>query len=99
MTDPSVKQLYGKWAKLIFRRRIWNGYAITLIYTIIGTVINLAMTIAAAYPLTRIDLAGRQLFTTMISLQIFLVGDDSAIISIFAKCFVKKGVMIGAIKG
>ncbi|MCY9584523.1 hypothetical protein [Paenibacillus alvei] len=57
--------------KLIFRRRIWNGYAITLIYTIIGTVINLAMTIAAAYPLTRTDLAGRRLFTTMISLQCF----------------------------
>ena len=34
-------------------QHIWTGYKNTILYTVIGTGINLLMTIAGAYPLSR----------------------------------------------
>ena len=39
--------------------KTWIGYANTLIYTGVGTAINVVLTILAAYPLSRRDMAGR----------------------------------------
>lgn len=41
---------------------IWSGYINSLLYMITGTVIGVALTIMAAYPLSRKDLKGRSLF-------------------------------------
>ncbi|MCY4145265.1 MAG: carbohydrate ABC transporter permease [Chloroflexi bacterium] len=43
--------------------KVWNGFANSLFYTFFGTVFNVAMTIAAAYPLSRQDLIGRRVIT------------------------------------
>ena len=40
-------------------QRIWSGYANTILYTVVGTAVNLAFTIPAAYALSRKDLVGR----------------------------------------
>ncbi|MEH7272933.1 carbohydrate ABC transporter permease [Neobacillus vireti] len=41
---------------------IWTGYANSLFYTVVGTLINIVMTILAAYPLSRDEFYGRKFF-------------------------------------
>lgn len=46
--------------KLVFENRdIWIGYANTIFYTVAGTLINLAVTLPAAYALSRKELKGK----------------------------------------
>ena len=50
--------LYGY--KAVFKSsKIWTGYLNSFIYMIVGTAINLVVTLMAAYPLSRQDLKGR----------------------------------------
>ncbi len=59
----------------IFRdSRIWQGYRNTILYTFVGTGINVVMTVLAAYPLSRKDFYGRKLFTFMITFTMFFSG-------------------------
>ncbi len=44
-------------------KKVWNGFANSLFYTFFGTIFNVAMTIIAAYPLSRQDLIGRRVIT------------------------------------
>ncbi len=44
-------------------KKVWNGFANSLFYTFFGTIFNVAMTIIAAYPLSRQDLVGRRIIT------------------------------------
>ncbi|GAB2541059.1 carbohydrate ABC transporter permease [Gracilibacillus alcaliphilus] len=53
---------------------VWNGYKNTLIYTIGGTFINIILTTLAAYPLSRRDLPGRNLFMFIITFTMFFNG-------------------------
>ncbi len=46
--------------KAVFKSpKIWTGYLNSFIYTIVGTAINIFVTLLAAYPLSRKDLKGR----------------------------------------
>lgn len=54
--------------------QIWNGYGNTILYTAVGTVINLIMTTLAAYPLSRPDLPGRGIIMFFITLTMFFSG-------------------------
>lgn len=61
--------------KIIFDNPdIWKGYLNTIFYTVLGTVINLAVTIPAAYALSRRDFAGRGLLMGMFVLTMFFSG-------------------------
>jgi len=40
-------------------KNIWTGYANTIFYTIVGTLLNLVITLTCAYPLSRKTLRGR----------------------------------------
>ncbi|ASK62212.1 sugar ABC transporter permease [Virgibacillus phasianinus] len=53
---------------------IWRGYLNTIFYTALGTLINLAVTIPAAYALSRKDLTGRNFFMGMFVLTMFFSG-------------------------
>ena len=53
---------------------IWTGYRNTLLYTGVGTMINLFMTIAGAYPLSRKQFYGRGVFTFFIAVTMFFSG-------------------------
>ena len=53
---------------------IINGYKNTLIYSTSGTVINLILTICAAYPLSMPDLKGKNFITFMITFTMFFSG-------------------------
>lgn len=39
--------------------RIWSGYANSMFYATVGTIVNVVMTVLAAYPLSRKDLFGK----------------------------------------
>ncbi|MGG4032400.1 carbohydrate ABC transporter permease [Paenibacillus cisolokensis] len=61
--------------KEIFRfDAVWNGYANTLLYTSVGTVVNVVMTTLAAYPLSRRDLPGRGALMFAITFTMFFHG-------------------------
>ncbi len=53
---------------------IWRGYANSIYYTVVGTVINVSLTIAAGYALSRKDLPLRRLFTFVFVFTLFFQG-------------------------
>lgn len=53
---------------------IWRAYGNTVLYTVVGTAINVVMTALCAYPLSRKDFYGRNLFIFMVTLTMFLSG-------------------------
>ncbi len=59
----------------VFRNKdIWRAYGNTILYTTVGTAVNLLMTALCAYPLSRKDFYGNSLFTFIIALTMFLSG-------------------------
>lgn len=59
----------------VFRNKdILRGYGNTIKYTVVGTTVNLLMTIAAAYPLSRRDFYGRGVVTAMMVFTMFFSG-------------------------
>jgi putative aldouronate transport system permease protein len=54
--------------------KIWLGYRNSVIYTILGTVINLILTTLAAFPLSRKDMPYRRLLTFVITFTMLFSG-------------------------
>ncbi|WP_374020643.1 carbohydrate ABC transporter permease [Paenibacillus thiaminolyticus] len=65
---------FDAYAKIFQNKDILLGYGNTILYTLLGTAINLIMTICAAYPLARKDFLGRGLITAMIVFTMFFGG-------------------------
>lgn len=53
---------------------IMNSYLNTLIYTLLGTTINIVLTICAAYPLSRRDFVGRNTLMMLFTFTMFFSG-------------------------
>ncbi|MDF2962971.1 MAG: carbohydrate transporter permease [Paenibacillus sp.] len=53
---------------------IWLGYRNSLMYTVLGTCLNVVLTLTAGYALSRSDLAGRNLFMLLIVFTMFFGG-------------------------
>lgn len=60
--------------KVFQNKDIINGFINTLKYTVFGTILNVVMTILAAYPLSRRDLKGRGFIMAFIVFTIFFSG-------------------------
>ncbi|MBO0603502.1 carbohydrate ABC transporter permease [Sporosarcina sp. E16_3] len=60
--------------KVFKNEAIINGFVNTLKYTVFGTLLNVIMTILAAYPLSRRDLKGRGFIMAFIIFTIFFSG-------------------------
>ena len=61
--------------QIIFKNKdIWNGYLNTIIYTIVGTLVNLVFTIPAGYALSRKDLPARNFILKLILVTMFISG-------------------------
>jgi putative aldouronate transport system permease protein len=61
--------------KSIFRSsQLMTGYYNTVVYTVFGTLINLAFTILMAYPLSVRQFYGRHLFMTLLMITMFFSG-------------------------
>lgn len=61
--------------ELVFKyKMVWTGYANTLIYAVLGTVIHLAFTICGAYPLSRRNYQGKSLVQKFLTVSMILGG-------------------------
>ena len=69
-----VEPTLAGYEEVLGYRDIWSGYKNSLIYTTVGTVINLFCTILAAYPLSRKDLKGRKWMTFLITFTMIFNG-------------------------
>ena len=59
---------------LLGNNSIWRGYLNTIYYTVLGTSINLLVTLPCAYALSRDDFYGRRAFTNFMLVTMFLSG-------------------------
>jgi putative aldouronate transport system permease protein len=59
---------------ILHNEQIWTGYRNSILYTVVGTLINITMTLLAAYPLSRPDLPGRKGLMLIITLTMFFSG-------------------------
>lgn len=56
----------------VFRfKDIWIGYRNTLIYTVVGTALNIFMSMLCAYPLSKRDFQGRRAYMNLFFLSMF----------------------------
>jgi putative aldouronate transport system permease protein len=53
---------------------LWNSYANSILYTLVGTLINVSLTLPAGYALSRQDLDGRKVFMLIIVFTMFFSG-------------------------
>ncbi|HZG85797.1 carbohydrate ABC transporter permease [Paenibacillus sp.] len=60
--------------ELLNHANIWIGYRNTLVYTVVGTAIGLAVNVSAAYALSRRDLFGRKAITLFFIFTMFFNG-------------------------
>lgn len=60
--------------KIFQNNEILTGYMNTILYTVVGTAINLVLSTAAAYPLSRRDFLGRNAITAMMVFTMFFSG-------------------------
>ncbi len=60
--------------KIFAYERVWTGYANSLFYAVVGTLLNVGMTLIAAYPLARRDLYGRGLIIGLFVFTMFFNG-------------------------
>ncbi|WP_284645152.1 carbohydrate ABC transporter permease [Paenibacillus silviterrae] len=60
--------------RILSESSIWMGYRNSLMYTVLGTTINVALTLTAGYALSRSDLAGQKAFMFLIVFTMFFGG-------------------------
>ena len=60
--------------KTIVRGKLFMYMRNTIVYTVVGTVINLAMSCLCAYPLARKTFSGRKFFTMLVTFTMFFSG-------------------------
>jgi putative aldouronate transport system permease protein len=53
---------------------LWNSYANSILYTLVGTLINVSLTLPTGYALSRQDLDGRKVFMLIIVFTMFFSG-------------------------
>ncbi len=62
------------YSSLLKQADVWIGYKNSLFYTLIGTSINLFLTMMTAYPLSRKDFKGRTLVTVIFMITMYFSG-------------------------
>ena len=70
-----VKTTMDGYRRILEYKSFFTGYRNTLVYTGVGTLVNMVLTVPAAYALSRKDLVGRNVFMMMIAFtMIFSAG-------------------------
>ena len=70
---PKEFGLYS-YSEVLNYARIWVGYRNTIFYVISGTLLSLALTISAAFTLTRRELPGKSIFFSIIIFTMYFSG-------------------------
>jgi putative aldouronate transport system permease protein len=70
---PQGLSLFG-YEQILADDRIWNGYRNTILYTVVGTALSLAVTLPAAYALSRREFAPRKPLMFFFAFTMFFSG-------------------------
>ena len=70
---PRDISFYG-YQKILERADLWVGYRNTILYTVAGTILNLAVTLPAAYVLAQPEFSGRKVIMTMFIITMYFSG-------------------------
>ncbi len=62
------------YAAVFTTEKVWIGFRNSIFYTVVGTVINIVVTMLAAYPLSRRDLKGRGVVTVIFTFTMLFSG-------------------------
>ena len=70
---------FSQWTTMAYTRvlsnsQIWVGFKNALIYSVLFTIISVAVTLLAAYPMSRADFKGRGFFNTIFVITMFFGG-------------------------
>lgn len=70
---------FSKWTLTAYERvmsnsQIWTGFKNALIYSVLFTIISVAVTLLAAYPMSRPDFKGKGFFNTIFVITMFFGG-------------------------
>jgi putative aldouronate transport system permease protein len=65
---------FDGYARVFRDKDIWTGYRNTIFYTLVGTIINITVTLPAAYSLSRKDFYGRNFFMALFTFTMFFSG-------------------------
>ncbi len=68
------KIVWDGYKKILAHKDLWIGYKNTFTYTILGTLLNLSLTLTSAYSLSRKDMPGRNLFMGIFTFTMFFGG-------------------------
>lgn len=60
--------------KVLEYKDLWMGFGNSVYYTVLGTFINIVLTVCAAYPLSRKDMEGRKFFMGILLVTMFFGG-------------------------
>lgn len=85
ISDPNLVSLGEVWIlpkgfhlggyQLVFDNKdVWIGYRNSILYTVLGTLINMVMTVCAAYPLSRMDFWPRKTLTVLFLATMYFGG-------------------------
>ena len=70
----TVKVTLDGYRRILEYDSFFTGYRNTLMYTLVGTTVNMALTVPAAYALSRKDLVGRNFFMMLITFTMIFSG-------------------------
>lgn len=69
-----IKMTFSGYANLFDRSDVWQGYFNTLVYTVVGTVFNIVLTIPAGWALSRDYLPFRKVIMPLLIITMFFGG-------------------------
>lgn len=69
-----IKMTFSGYAALFQRTDIWSGYGFTILYTVLGTLFNVVLTIPAGWALSRDYLPFRKLIMVLLIITMFFGG-------------------------
>ena len=65
---------FAGYAKVFANHRIWQGYLNTIIYSVVGTAVNMAVTIPCAFALSRREFKPRRVIMFLFTVTMFVSG-------------------------
>jgi len=69
-----VSPFIGGYERIFASPPLWQGYGNTIVYTVVGTAVAIAVTLPCAYALSRRDLAGRRVLMFLFTFTMFFSG-------------------------
>lgn len=66
--------MFDGYSSIFTNAKIWIAYKNTILYTVAGTIVNVYLTLTAAFPLSRRELMGRKTIMKLITFTMFFSG-------------------------